>query len=807
MALQYISTSNSGWKNNVSSISFNHTVAAGSNRILIVGVGMRNGASNPPIVSGITFNGVALTKIRADEESASKNLRSELWYLIAPDEGTYSVVITLDAASVDSIGIAHNWTGADQASPINANAGGSVQNDADGMTTAITTDVDNCYLMNMWYSTANVVNIATDDTEIVEVAMDATSNDSTGAAYALLATAGASSMGITWNELFTSTVQSIAAIAPEGTSASSNRSAKLTGESTATAAVSTVGSSAVEKTTATLIGEISEAGSTTITERGFEYNTVAYPDKKVYSTGDFGAGQYTLDIGYLSPNTTYYFRAYVIDGGGTAYGSWQSLTTDPSSYSVVINAIDRTADVLNQSIQIEDALNDKQNVISFALIDRSGNGIPDPDEEITITMDDGTKIFAGYLTEVSLDKSGGEVRATIRGTDYARLLDRNLVHRSYEDMTDKAIIEDIVDRYCAGSGITTTNVLEGVTVDQISFNYVQPSQAIRKLAALTGRNWYIDYDKDIHYFPNTTDTAPFDIDSSNAQYANLKISKDANQIKNRVYVRGGTKLSDSTVYSVKGDGVMTKFVLPDKPHDVSVTVNGAAKTLGIKNIDTSGFDWYLNFQEKYLEQDSGGGILATTDTLAVTYKYDIPILVALENTASIEEHGQHEFAIFDKQIATTQAARDRASAELTDYANNVIEGSFTTYTTGFKSGQYINIALSDYSVGANYLVQKVAAQSLGSGLFTYTIEIASVKTMGIIKFLIQLLEANRNIITLDDNEVVDELFNIADLLISDSLVEQLTIDSAGAYRTWAIDENETTATRAIWNLFEWGGNS
>jgi len=575
----------------------------------------------------------------------------------------------------------------------------------------------------------------------------------------------------------------------------------------ALAVVSTISATDVEKTAATLVGEVSEVGATTIIERGFEYNTTQYPDKKVYETGDFDAEQYTLNIGYLTPNTTYYFRAYVVDGEGTAYGSWESLDTAASSYSVLINEIDRTTDVINQSIKIEDALNDKQNVISFALIDRSENGIPSPDEEIVITMDDGTKIFAGYLTEVSLDRGHGEVLATIRGIDYARLLDRNLVHRSYEDQTDKEIIEDIIDRYCAGSGITTANVLEGVTVDQISFNYVQPSQAIRKLAALTGRNWYIDYEKDIHYFPNTTDTAPFNIDSDNVEYSNLKISKDASQIKNRVYVRGGTKLSDTTTYSVKGDGVMTKFVLPDKPHDVSVTVGGTPKTVGIKNIDDSGYDWYLNFQEKYIEQDSGGTPLSTAQTLAVTYKYDIPILVALENTASIEEHGQHEFAIFDKQIATTQAARDRAGAELTDYANNIIEGSFDTYTAGFKSGQYINITLTDYDVSADYVIQKVEAQSLGSGLFVYSIDVASVKTMGIIKFLIQLLEANRNIITLDDNEVVDELFNIADLLISDSLVEELTIDSAGAYRTWAVDEDEETETRAVWDLFEWGGNS
>jgi len=82
---------------------------------------------------------------------------------------------------------------------------------------------------------------------------------------------------------------------------------------------------------------------------------------------------------------------------------------------------------------------------------------------------------------------------------------------------------------------------------------------------------------------------------------------------------------------------------------------------------------------------------------------------------------------------------------------------------------------------------------------------ASAKTVGIIKFLIELLEANRNIIILDDNEVVDELLNVADGLLSDSLLDSLLIDSAGPYATWCTDSLETSPdTRARWNLFQWG---
>lgn len=474
-------------------------------------------------------------------------------------------------------------------------------------------------------------------------------------------------------------------------------------------------------------------------------------------------------------------------------------------YYVTINGVDRTADILNLTPYVEDILNDQQNTCTLKLIDRSGLGIPETDEEIIIYLEDQPILFGGYIIKTDLQqREYGEVTANLTCVDYSRLLDRNLVHEGYQDMTDKEIIEDIIETYCPGFGITTDHVTEGVTISQITFNYMQPSQCLKKICELTGRNWFIDYDKDIHYFPMDTNVAPFNItDGTNVD--NLKISKDATQIKNRVYVRGGTYLSDFTTYSEKGDSSKRKFVLPDKPHNVTVTVNGVSKSVGIKNVNLSGYDWYLNFQEKYIEQDSGAVILSNTDVLTVTYKYDIPILVAVEDTASIIESGIHEFAIFDKTISTTTSARDRAQAELTDYANDLIEASFETYEPGFRSGQYVNIDREDFNVDANYIVQQVTARAYGAGIYKYTISLASAKTMGIIKFLIELLEANRNLIELDPNETVDELFLVSDSLLSDSLTDNLTIDSSGPYFTWCTDSLQSTPiTRARWNLFQWG---
>lgn len=663
------------------------------------------------------------------------------------------------------------------------------------------------------------------------------------------------------------------------------------------------------------------------------------------------------------------------------------------AYTITIDGEDRTGDVVARSVSISDVINDQVNTCTLSLVDLASTGIPNPGEEITIVDNNDDTIFGGYITKVSLNdkQNAGVIINRITCVDYVWLLDQNLVSETYESMTDAEIIGDIIDRYCAGTGITYVNVVSGVTIDQISFNYLQPSQCLRQICDLTGRNWYIDYDKDVHYFPLATITTPFNItdqstgtvyldeeldnsdnsgtmggnatqealyveltDAVNDQtghvywsdtlstaftvefgfdagsgtgadatyffwgcssipnhedenpggylvaydeytnqiqikfagvllsavtqnniddggthdakiifdnntvdvwldgeskleyhdierslpgtyyglgartgglnnihnvydltvydtytnsidFANFNLSKDVSQIKNRVYIRGGTKLSDFTTYNELGDGEKKEFVIPDKPHDISIEVNGSPETVGIKHINTSGFDWYVNFQEKYVEQDSGGAVLTSSDTLEVTYKYDIPILVAVEDSASIAEYGQREYAIFDKTITTTQQARDRASAELTDYANDLIEASFTTMTAGFVSGMYINVNLTAYSVNENYIVQNVRTKSLGAGLFEYQISLASAKTLGIIRFLIELLEANKNLIELDENEVVDELFQLSDALLDDSLTDDLITDSTGAYHTWVEDSpSGDINTRGRWNMSQWG---
>ena len=248
------------------------------------------------------------------------------------------------------------------------------------------------------------------------------------------------------------------------------------------------------------------------------------------------------------------------------------------------------------------------------------------------------------------------------------------------------------------------------------------------------------------------------IKDGEALYKNLIMGLDNSAIRNRVYVRGGTYLSDEVTIKQVADGEQTVFYLPEKPHEMSILEGVTSKTVGIKNIDNyTDYDYLMNYQEKYVEIDTA----PTVDTvLSFSYKYDIPVLVAVENSASIEKYGQLEYIIFDKTIDTIAQARERASAELTDYAESIVSGGFETEETGFKAGQFIDITDSDLGIDDRFVVKSVTASSQGGGRFVYKIKIVSAEMLGIIHFLINLLESDKNSLNISSDEVVDEITTI-----------------------------------------------
>lgn len=95
-----------------------------------------------------------------------------------------------------------------------------------------------------------------------------------------------------------------------------------------TPTVTTTTASSITSTSATTGGNVSYAGSSSVTARGVCWSTNANPTISDGKTSDgTGTGTFTSTISGLTAGVTYHYRAYATSSVGTAYGSDLTFTT------------------------------------------------------------------------------------------------------------------------------------------------------------------------------------------------------------------------------------------------------------------------------------------------------------------------------------------------------------------------------------------------------------------------------------------------------------------------------------------------
>jgi len=230
--------------------------------------------------------------------------------------------------------------------------------------------------------------------------------------------------------------------------------------------------------------------------------------------------------------------------------------------SVKINDIDRTEYVDAKSLRILDELTSKVNSASFDFICNDIAVIPNTGEAVLIE-ESTIKLFSGrILSKIESFFPFSLLKYNIKCIDHTRDLDKKLVFESYKDQKAGDIYKYIIDNYT--TGFTYTNVSDGPTISEIAFDYVQVSEALTKIAEICGYEWYVDYDKDIHFFAKNTYPAPFQLDDNQANYKDLIIKTDLSQLRNRIYVKSsGLKDTFGEVFIY--DGVATEWTCKFAP--------------------------------------------------------------------------------------------------------------------------------------------------------------------------------------------------------------------------------------------------
>ncbi len=105
--------------------------------------------------------------------------------------------------------------------------------------------------------------------------------------------------------------------------------------------VTTASVSSITNTTAICGGTVTADGGATVTTRGVVWSTSPSPTiaLNTKTTDGTGTGSYTSNITGLTPNTTYYVRAYATNIAGTSYGIEQNFTTTTSGGTTNLSSV------------------------------------------------------------------------------------------------------------------------------------------------------------------------------------------------------------------------------------------------------------------------------------------------------------------------------------------------------------------------------------------------------------------------------------------------------------------------------------
>lgn len=463
------------------------------------------------------------------------------------------------------------------------------------------------------------------------------------------------------------------------------------------------------------------------------------------------------------------------------------------------DSVDITANVSTDSMSIADARNSERDSLVFSVEKTPDVAfLPELNKEVIVTLD-GTRIYGGivinYQSQI-IEKPN--VTYTIECSDFTHLLDSELVTERYIDETGNTIVSDLFSNY-APTGFTANNVVVPNTIQRVSFNRLTLSESLDKLARMLNYSWYIDYNKNLHFFAQNSEPAPFNIadDDGNFIATSLVLRKDITQLRNKIVVEGGEAPTNSRTTKAAGDGETTEFATNYKFESVpTVLLDGVPQTVGKEFLDTSGFDCYWSFQQKYVRFDSAPPAPSSgTTNIEMTGQPLVPVIAKVPLPSSINKYGLFEYPIYDETIQNSQQAIERAIAELEAHAEENNEASFETYRAGLRSGQVININSPLHGVNEQFVIQRVDFQPYPNGSDkdgVWSVELQSTATMSLINLLQRMLQDER----LDSDEIETLLTY---LVFQDGTEASDTIESISSKS----EPYNWDGTDVDWGYFKW----
>jgi hypothetical protein len=414
-----------------------------------------------------------------------------------------------------------------------------------------------------------------------------------------------------------------------------------------------------------------------------------------------------------------------------------------ATITCIIGGVDRTSWIGSSDVTREGAINSPYSVTGRIKSRRTGYR---PQRGNTFEIYEGASLwFAGNIFSI-IEKDAGATRGIMeydfRCVDYHHIFNRRMFTGEFEGASLDTIVNGIVATL--GEGITVAAIPSPPTISQkLTFKVETVSSIFKRLTALTGYFFSIDFTKTLTVAPFTATMAPVNVTDANDTWPNgwrdLTIERSDENKRNRQWeiTEAQLTMSYTDTYTVTqtGQDFFPTSVAIDKNAQIPVvTVNGNPLTVMEDTIPGNGAvpgvadiyytnNWLGVWTAGWeLGNPSLGYAFNAGDVVVIQYRGAARNVVMVEDTVdqflrrSIEggsgiweaREDHHYISDYNALVAIGQG-------RLKQNGVDSIRARWETDASGMAPGQRITVNVPRFGVNQELLTERVSSRWINAG--------------------------------------------------------------------------------------------
>lgn len=363
-------------------------------------------------------------------------------------------------------------------------------------------------------------------------------------------------------------------------------------------------------------------------------------------------------------------------------------------------------------------------------------------------------IFRGQITTLSTQRIGRgrssaptAFRYSIKCTGNWHLLNRRVVRKRYLSTPVAAIAADLVAQVPGFTFSFQAAPARNITLTHWFVDSQRVGDALAKLAGSVYLMVRLELDgSTVVMYDTITQVSVLSLTDGTILHDDLRIEEDGGQVRNRIIVRGAQRESPDVTQSLPTNlrqTTLKRFKLLYRP--VGLTMGGtvAGETVGYEGVEVNEagvrYDggvaprWIVNYPEGMIRPSPQyAADPAANPGMTVTYRYYLPSLRVVRDDTAIGQQasrdgtdGRWDFVVSDDSLTTPGTACERARAELMQFSDPIVRGSFRTHVDRFRLGDALLIDLPDRGITRRVFIYRRTTKMLANQRFMWVISFTS----------------------------------------------------------------------------------